>query len=279
MILPTAAAAFKWIETRSGPALVCQALQPIAEHLFTSRSWRLGVRPGGIADPSAWADLAHELGIDNERLARVQQVHGAEVATIPQQLTSEIDADVMVSCDPGYGLAVRVADCVPLLLADRRTGAVAAAHAGWKGLAARVPIVAVKALASQYGCRSADILAVAGPSIGACCYEVGEAVRAAFENRGSSAHQLERWFLSAPTPTRENPSMAGLVVGRPSHWFFDGWRVTTDQLLEAGLLPENIFVAETCSASHPDAFCSYRRDGKGAGRLAAAIRPRVPRHP
>jgi copper oxidase (laccase) domain-containing protein len=100
------------------------------------------------------------------------------------------------------------------------------------------------------------LIAAIGPSISADRYEVGADVRNAFESAGSSAH-LDRWFL----PGR-----------RPQHWQFDGWQSARDQLEAAGLRPGNVHVAALCTASHPEILCSYRRDGKGAGRIAGAIR-------
>jgi copper oxidase (laccase) domain-containing protein len=114
-----------------------------------------------------------------------------------------------------------------------------------------------------------------GPSIGACCYEIGAEVRDAFTSAGYKEEQLGRWFSTTPLSLPENPSMAGLAVtGRRGHWFFDGWATVRDQLVEAGVDPGSIHVARLCTASHPDWFCSYRRD-KQTGRLAGAIRRRT----
>jgi YfiH family protein len=182
-------------------------------------------------------------------------------------------ADIIVSNDPTVAAAIQTADCIPLLLADRRTGAVAAAHAGWRGLAAGVPRAAVDALGHELGSHPADLVAVAGPSIGACCYEVGADVRQRFAEAGFADATLDRWFFETAQPTPRNPSMAGLSTGpRPDHWYFDGGRSTRDQLESAGVPPDQVFVVELCTASHPDVLCSYRRDGAGAGRLAGVIR-------
>jgi YfiH family protein len=169
------------------------------------------------------------------------------------------EADILVSDDERAALAVYTADCVPLLMADRRTGAIAAAHAGWRGLAAGVPARAVEALAREFGSRPADIVAAIGPSISAARYEVGADVRERFAASGRSSALLARWFADAD---------------RSGHWLFDGWQSTRDQLEAAGVPAGRIYTAGMCTASDPELFCSYRRDGKGAGRLAAVIRPR-----
>src|SRR6185503_9124514 len=184
---------------------------------------------------AGWEEVARALGVDVAHLARAHQVHGASIvvhrAGEPQRVAATLQrADVIVSDHSELALAIQAADCVPLLLADRRTGVVAAAHAGWRGMAARVPEVAVQALAREFGSRPADLVAAAGPSIGACCYEVGADVRDAFRRSGFADALLQGWFFAAPQPTDRNPSMPGLsAIPRPHHWFFDGWAATRHQ--------------------------------------------------
>jgi polyphenol oxidase len=193
----------------------------------------------------------------------MHQVHGAAVvvrrAGDAARSTGEPlpEADILISDDPSLALAIQTADCVPLLIADRVTGAVAAAHAGWRGLAAGVPGVTVAALARELGSSPADLVAAIGPSISAERYEVGQDVRSRFLAAGFSAQVIERWFHAGE---------------RPDHWLFDGGRSARDQLEAAGLQAASIHSSELCTATYPDLFCSYRRDGAGAGRIAAAIR-------
>jgi YfiH family protein len=268
-MLPQPTDPFAWVQAAPGPALVCRALEPFARHLFTSRSWPLGSARDGDSR-GAWFDVAAAVGVDAAGLARPHQAHGAHAIVADPR--SRPDADIIVSEDPALALAIQTADCVPLLLADTRTGAVAAAHAGWRGLAARVPAIAVATLKDRYGSRPEDLIAAAGPSIGACCYEVGEDVRERFRAEGFRDRQLEHWFVIAPQPTARNPSMAGLPAARrDGHWYFDGWAAVRDELVGAGVSRERIHIAELCTASHAD-FCSYRRDGKPAGRMAAVVR-------
>jgi YfiH family protein len=261
----------------AGLALVCRALAPYAPHVFTTRGWTLGSAPDGDR-AAGWEEVARVLGVDVAHLARAHQVHGASVvvhrAGEPQRVAETLrQADVIVSDNPALAPAIQAADCVPLLIADRRTGVVAAAHAGWRGMAARVPKVAVQALAREFGSLPADPIAVAGPSIGACCYEVGADVRDAFRRGGFADALLAGWFFATPQPTDRNPSMPGLPdTPRSHHWFFDGWTAARHQLEEAGVPRHQVHIAGLCTASHSQLLCSYRRDGSSAGRLAAAIR-------
>ena len=279
-MLPQPNDGFAWAQAAAGPALVCRALQPLADHLFTTRGWAIGSAAADRTDES-WDEVARAIGVDPRALVRVRQVHGAAVFVLrgvdvyePFRLH---EADIIVSDDPIRALAIQTADCVPLLVADRRTGAVAAAHAGWRGLAARVPELTVARLAREFDSHPADLVAAIGPSISSCCYEVGADVRDMFASGGFLERDLDRWFFSGPRSSARNPSMSGLHAPRPQHWFFDGWGAARHQLEAAGVPPEQIGVAELCSASHPEWLCSYRRDGKAAGRMAAAIRPRQTR--
>jgi hypothetical protein len=272
---PQPSGGFEWVQAAGGLALVCGALRPLADHLFTTRAWALGSRAESAEQD--WWPIAASMDVDDAHLVRLRQVHGATAvirrADDPQPLTPRPEADIVASNDRAFALAIQTADCVPLLIADRRTGAIAAAHAGWKGMAAGVPRLTVAALAREFGSMPADLIVAAGPSIGACCYEVGADVRDAFRRGGFADELLARWFLEQPQPTARNPSMPGLSAARRAdHWFFDGWTATRYQLEEAGIPAAQIHAADLCTASHPDTLCSYRRDGSPAGRLAAAIR-------
>ena len=284
MTLPAPAAPFEWVTTDAGPGLVCRVLEPFAAHIFTTRIWALGRASASGGSDTACSEIARTLDVRPDRLAQVRQVHGANV--VVAEPAGRPDADIIVSRDPDRAIAIRVADCVPLLIADRRTGAVAAAHAGWRGLALRVPEVAVAALEREYGSRRADLIAAVGPSVGACCYEVGPDVRASFTAGGHAEATLVRFFHRAPVVDPRNPPFAAVTAPRRDRWFFDTAIATCEQLTAAGLSTGQIYAARLCTASHPEVFCSYRRDGIGAGRLAAAIRrgsrrplPRLPADP
>ncbi len=279
MIPPDPDPAFAWHQTPAGPALVCTPLSAHAEHLFTSRPWPLGREPQ--AGVSEWAAVAAALGAAPTDFVRLRQVHGATVVDgdVAPAISAGADlapGDIVIAHDDVRVVAVQAADCVPLLLADTDTGAVAAVHAGWRGMAARAPCAAVQAMTRAAGSRPDALMAAVGPSVGACCYEVGAEVYQAFTAAGFTSTQLERWFLPAAREDRANPPMPGVGAARPrlGHWYLDGWAVVREMLEEAGLRSDRIHVARLCTASHPAWLCSYRRDGGAAGRVAAAIRAR-----
>jgi polyphenol oxidase len=265
MGLPRPGDGFEWRVAPAGPVLVCRPLEDVARHVFTTRPWPLGSGPGS-ADAGGWNDIARVMDVESDRVLRMHQVHGAGIVVHRpgEPLAGGADADIVLGDDPAVALAVQTADCVPLLIADSRTGAVAAAHAGWRGLAQAVPRVTVEAMAGELGSRPADLVAAIGPSIGAERYEVGPDVRMRFEGAGFSPAQLARWFF---------------IAERPYHWYFDGWQAARDQLESAGIPTDRISVAALCTASDRELFCSYRRDGSATGRMAAAIRSRSPRRP
>jgi polyphenol oxidase len=260
-MLPRPREGFRWVESAAGPALACEPLETAASNLFTTRAWMLGSANDGDRTPG-WRQVAEEAGVQLTHLLRARQVHGASVAIRRRgdaQGGRELpEADILLSNDPDVALAIQTADCVPLLLADPVEGAVAAAHAGWRGLAAHVPERAVQALTREFGCRPADLIAAIGPSISGPRYEVGHDVRERFEGAGLAEAEIARWF----------------VEGRPGHFHFDGWQSARDQLEAAGIPAAQIHVAGLCTSTYPEVLCSYRRNGTLAGRLAAVIRPR-----
>jgi YfiH family protein len=197
----------------------------------------------------------------------VQQVHGREVVVVRagEQRRAGAEADALVSDDPGVAIAVRAADCVPLLMADRVRGVVASVHAGWRGTAAGVAGAALAALHREFGTRPADVVAAIGPSIGACCYEVGSEVVDAFAAAGHERHLVARWFATPPSPR------GAFGVPRP-RLHLDVAGANRDQLVLAGVNESNIHNAGVCTAMHLDVFTSYRAERGNAGRLGAVIR-------
>jgi hypothetical protein len=270
-ILPPLPDSFLWTAELWGAGLRCRPLEAIAPHVFTTRQLELSDRGG-------YQRLAES--VHARHVATVAQVHGSAVSVIrgggPRGEGWPFDArhpspdgDVLVSNDPEIAVAVRAADCVPLLLADRRTGAVAAVHAGWRGTAARAAVAAIDALRREFGTRPADIVAAIGPSIGACCYDVGSELVDAFAAAGHERYLIDRWFtapraLGGVEPrrgSRENPALRLDVAG-----------ANRDQLVLTGVPEASIHIAGLCTAMHLDVLTSYRAEKEKAGRIAGAIR-------
>jgi polyphenol oxidase len=275
--LPKPSHGFDWVQLPAGPALACPALGHRAPHLFTTRSWRLGEHTAASADGAGWDEVATAMEVGSAGLARLRQVHGTTVVCYGAGKTAARehlpDGDIVISDDPDVAIAVQTADCVPILIVDFSSRVIAAVHAGWRGLAARAPQVALERLAAEFGSRPDSLRAAIGPAIGACCYEVGPEVLAQFERSAFTETYLRRWFSAGPVVSLNNPPMASLSpVRREGHSFFDPALAAYDQLRSAGLASGHVFSSGLCTASHPNVFCSYRRDGAPAGRMAAAIR-------
>lgn len=253
MNLPPPPHDFHWTDEPWGAMLRCRALDAVAQHGFTSR--QLQLRPGERTG-DGWAGAAASVGCTVPRLARVRQVHGAAVRVVgAADLEAPVpDADAAVTRDAGTAVAVVAADCVPILMADPMTGAVAAVHAGWRGTAANVAGATVTTLTREWDVDPATLVAAIGPSIGACCYEVGPALVTAFEEAGHPRERLGRWFHQ-----------------HDDRLVLDLWAANRDLLERAGLAPVNIHVAGLCTKTHRDVFESFRADGDQAGRMAAII--------
>lgn len=251
--LPEPSAAFRWSSQPWGPMLECAPLAAIARHGFTSR--QLALRPGERAG-EAWTRAAASVGCEVRRIARVRQVHGAVVRVVHagEDGGAIPEADAAITGVAGLAVAVVAADCVPLLLADPVTGAVAAVHAGWRGTAANIPAAAVRAMTREFGVDPAHLVAAIGPSIGACCYAVGPELVTAFEQAGQLRPDVDRWFST-----------------RDGRLVLDLWRANHDLLAAAGVRPSNIHVAGLCTQTHREVFESFRADGEAAGRMAAIV--------
>mgnify|MGYP003655875097 FL=1 len=180
----------------------------------------------------------------------MEQVHGTRVVTAdPGADTAR--ADAQWSDRPGIACAVLTADCLPVLLCTVNGDRVAAAHAGWRGLAAGVLEATVDALAVEPGA----LLAWLGPAIGPRVFEVGPEVREAFLHASGTA------TVATQSAFRPNP-------GREGYFFADLYALARLRLAAAGVAA--VYGGDTCTYLHPGTFYSYRRDGP-TGRMASII--------
>lgn len=186
----------------------------------------------------------------------LRQVHGTRVVRASAALAEAEppQADAAWTDEPGIACVVQVADCLPLLLAAPEGHAVAAVHAGWRGLAGGVVEAALAALCAGAGCEAKDVAAWLGPCIGPRHFEVGADVLQAFG--ASPRHADARRFA------------AGTASGGAPRWLADLPQLARDRLQRAGV--GRIAGGEHCTVAERTRFFSYRRDAR-TGRMAAAV--------
>ena len=189
--------------------------------------------------------------------------------------------DGLMTDEPGLLLAVQTADCIPVLVADRKRRVVAAFHAGWRGTVKRIVEAGVGRMRLEYGCRPEDLVAAIGPGIGACCYAVGDEVLSAFESQFAYARELFREVYDSD-PVRIKYPMLFLTQRAPGHspigpsLHVDLTEANRRQLLDAGVKAEAIRRVGGCTSCQRELFFSHRGSQGFAGRMMSVIgiRPR-----
>ncbi len=248
---------------------------PGVGHAFSTRrggvsrgpyeSLNLGLSTGD--DPAAVRENRRRffgaLGIEPDRTVRVRQVHGDGVLVVdrplivregfPRVLLDEgFEYDALVTDLPGVALTVSTADCLPILLADRRRAAIAAIHAGWRGTVRGIARLAVETLRDRYGTDPGDCVAALGPCIRGCCYEVDAPV----------IDPLSQALPAWRDCVREKGG------GR---WDLDLAAANRRMLESAGLDPAAVHDAALCTRCRRDQFYSYRDQGPQTGRMMNTI--------
>jgi hypothetical protein len=195
--------------------------------------------------------------VEPEHVYFLSQVHGTRVeivdASAERGSVWARQGDALLSRDPTVACGVRSADCVPILIGDRSSGAVAAVHAGWRGVARGVVSTAVQALRRLVG-SDTDLVAAIGPHISLDAFEVSEEV----------ADELRR---ASPVPDVVDSSF-----GPKPH--VNLRRIVRGQLEALGVSPDGIDDVPGCTLKEPDRFFSYRGSGAKSGRHLSAIVPK-----
>ncbi|HLE37500.1 MAG TPA: peptidoglycan editing factor PgeF [Candidatus Acidoferrales bacterium] len=222
--------------------------------------------------------------LDGEEMALVtlKQIHSDFVHRVPfapgQALAFPspvftATGDALLTRKKGLLLAVQTADCVPILLVDTTHRAVAAVHAGWRGTLKRIAAKTLGRMRMAFGTRPEQVIAVLGPTIGRCCYEVGPEVARAFASQFARATD---WFDPFETEEEPNP-LQWLSMMPPGHppppkkSQLDLITANAWQLTDAGVPASSVIASPLCTACRRDLFFSYRREGAGTGRLMAVI--------
>jgi YfiH family protein len=192
--------------------------------------------------------LPHQTHSVNVRVIGTQEVKNAADEIFP--VTSPDDVDAVVTDQRGVCLCISTADCIPVLLYDRRTGATAAIHAGWRGTVGRIVERTIDVMAQEYGTQGSDLTACIGPGISRDAFEVGDEVYEAFRQ---ADFPMER------------------IAERRAKWHLDLWEANRLQLLARGVPAAAIEQAGICTYQHCEEYFSARRAGIHSGRILTGI--------
>jgi polyphenol oxidase len=185
-------------------------------------------------------------------------------------------ADGLICAEPGLLLGVQTADCIPVLVADRKRHAVGAFHAGWRGTVKRIVETGVGRMQLEFGSRPADLVAAIGPGIGPCCYAVGEEVLSEFESQFAYARELFREVYDSD-PVRQRYPMLFMNQRAPGHGqpgsqlHIDLIEANRRQLLACGLSAKSIQIVGGCTQCNPNLFFSHRGAHGRTGRMLAVV--------
>lgn len=237
-------------------------------HAFTTRaggvssgylaSMNLGAHRGDKPENVAqnYEILADALGFSTEKLVLTRQTHSDIVLSV-----SDLDAcgtdhraypesDALITNTKGVALAVFTADCTPILLYDPESGAVGAAHAGWRGTASEIAAKTVKAMQTAFGCRPEQLCAAIGPNIGPCCFQTDADVPLAMQEAFGAAAKAH-------------------IIQKDEKYYVNLKALNALSLRRAGVA--NIAVSAECTFCNPDRFWSHRYHGAQRGSQGAII--------
>jgi YfiH family protein len=193
------------------------------------------------------------LGVDAHRIACPHQVHGHKVAVVGPKdagrgaftrASAFPKTDALITAQQGLPIGVLTADCLPVLIAAPAQKAIAAVHAGWRGIQQNIIGSALDKMSAHFDVEGSDVTVILGPAIRACCYEVGEEFRDRFP---------------------------GAVKVRDGRLYFDIAAAAEEQLYGKGVRPGAVFDSGICTCCAQSEFFSYRRQGAGAGRSMSSL--------
>jgi YfiH family protein len=218
-------------------------------------SYGVGDEPGRVRENRLRYCAA--IGVEASAVAGARQDHGTSILAVDRAGSSWAEgavagaADALVTCRPGVLLVQTAADCALVAVLEPRGRIAGIAHCGWRGSFAGLASALVRDIQRRFGVAPADLLAAISPSIGPCCFEVGEEVVA--QGRRQVAG-FERFVRPGP---------------RAAH--VDLWEMNRAQLLEQGLPAASIEVAQACTRCRSEEFFSYRAGAGKTGIAALAV--------
>jgi hypothetical protein len=196
--------------------------------------------------------LALAMGVENSRLYFPSQVHKTRIVHVTEATSKEDlqETDALITNRTGICIAVMSADCVPILIYDKKNKAVGAVHSGWRGTVAKILDKTLQEMQQSFGTKGEDVYAGIGPSVSQDVYEVGEEV--ILEVRQTFGHKND---LIVPLPNNKAK--------------LDLWKANKVQLVEFGVAPSRIEISDLCTVKNNNHFFSARKGD--TGRFAAGI--------
>jgi YfiH family protein len=219
-----------------------------------------------------------KLGVANARkpLITLRQIHSDLIHRIEGVPKHPLAGDGLLTDTSGLLLAILTADCLPVILVDKKNRAVGVFHAGWRGTVKRIVEKGVGEMHRYFGSDPRNMIAVIGPGVQTCCYQVGEEVRQKFEAQFAYGAELFR-EVKESDPVREKYPMLFLTARAPGHselpvnLFLDLVEANRRQLIDAGVPAKNIEASSPCTACRTDLLFSHRAEKGVTGRLMAVV--------
>ncbi len=210
-------------------------------------------------------------------LVTLRQIHSNVLVLIGAgDNSAPCKGDGLMTDRPGILIGIQTADCIPVLVADKKRKAVAAFHAGWRGTVKRIVEMGIGRMRIEFGSRPEDLVAAIGPGIGPCCYAIGDEVLSEFESQFNYWSELFREVYDTD-PVRTKYPMLFLTQRAPGHspigpsLHVDLMEANRRQLLAAGLKPAAIQVVGGCTSCQPEMFFSHRLSKGHSGRMLSVI--------
>jgi len=240
---------------------------------FTSHDSRLAVERNREL-------FLRKLGVGNGQkawpLVTLRQIHSDVIHKVDAPPEHPPTGDGLITDTPGMLVAVQSADCLPVIVLDRKRRAVGVFHAGWRGTVKRIVEKGIGEMRKHFGSDPRNLIAAIGPGVQSCCYQVGEEVRTAFAAQFEYGPSLFR-EVKESDPVREKYPLLFLSARAPGHsdlpvkLFLDLVEANRRQLLDAGVLEKNIDASAPCTACHPELLFSHRAEKGVTGRMLGAV--------
>lgn len=190
------------------------------------------------------------LKIDEKNLITPSQTHTANIDIAIESKSEYPDTDALILRDKNLGIFLNFADCTPVILYDEKQNIGAIAHAGWRGTAQKIAPLTIKKMIDEFNTKTKDVIAIIGPAIGFCCYNVGQEV---YEKLSQTVNNFN-----------------GLYEIRQGNIFVDLKNINKQQLLEIGV--EKIDVCPYCTVCNNENFFSYRKENATTSRHSAILK-------